>query len=49
MPQTGQIFYHGMLVPFHDTMPTLINFTWVLDLLEIENQVLKFVVEPQIA
>ena len=38
LPQTGQIFYHGMLMPLHDSMPSFMNFRWVLDLLEFKNQ-----------
>ena len=38
LPQMGQIFYHGMLMPFHDSMPSFMNFRWVLDLLEFKNQ-----------
>ena len=30
-----------MLVPFHDTMPSFMNFGRVLDLLEFQNQVLN--------
>ena len=39
LPQMGQIFYHGMLMPLHDSMPSFINFGRVLDLLEFKNQV----------
>ena len=39
LPQMGQKNYHGMLVPFHDSMPTFLNFKRVLDLLEFQNQV----------
>ena len=35
----GQLFYHVMLMPLHDSMTNLINFRRVLDLLEFENQV----------
>ena len=35
----GQKFYHSMLVPFHDSMPSFMNFRRVLDLLEFQNQV----------
>ena len=38
LPQMGQLFYHGMLMPLHDTMPSFINFRRVLDLLEFKNQ-----------
>ena len=39
LPQMGQFFYHGMLMPLHDSMPSFMNFRRVLDLLEFENQV----------
>ena len=35
----GQFFYPSMLVPFHDSMPSFMNFRQVLDLLEFKNQV----------
>ena len=38
LPQMGQNFYHGMLIPLHDSMPSFINFRRVLDLLEFKNQ-----------
>ena len=38
LPQMGQKFDHGMLVPLHDSMPIFINFRRVLDLLEFKNQ-----------
>ena len=38
LPQMGQIFYHGMLMPLHDSMPSFLNFRRVLDLLEFKNQ-----------
>ena len=34
-------FYHGMLVPCHDTMPSFMIFRRVLDLQELKNQVSK--------
>ena len=34
-----QIFYHVMLMPLHDTMPSFMNFRRVLDLLEFKNKV----------
>ena len=37
-PQMGQNFYHSMLVPWHDTMPSFMNLRWVLDLQEFTNQ-----------
>ena len=39
LPQMGQKIYHGMLMPFHDSMPCFMNFRRVLDLLELKNQV----------
>ena len=36
--QMGQIFYHGMLMPLHDSMPSFMNYRRVLDLLEFKNQ-----------
>ena len=38
LPQMGQNLYHGMLMPLHDSMPSFMNFRWVLDLLEWKNQ-----------
>ena len=38
LPQMGQNFYHDMLMPLHDSMPSLMNFRRVLDLLEFKNQ-----------
>ena len=38
LPQMGQNFYHGMLMPLHDSMLSLMNFGQVLDLLEFKNQ-----------
>ena len=35
----GQKFYHGMLMPLHDSMPSFMNFRRVLDLLEFKKQV----------
>ena len=34
----GQNLYHDMLMPLHDSMPSFMNFRWVLDLLEFKNQ-----------
>ena len=34
----GTKFYHGMLMPLHDSMPSFMNFRRVLDLLEFKNQ-----------
>ena len=39
LPQMGQNFYHDMLMPLHDSMPSFMNFRRVLDLLEFKNQV----------
>ena len=39
LPQMGLKFYHGMLMPLHDCMPSFMNFRRVLDLLEFKNQV----------
>ena len=39
LPQMGQIFYHSMLMPLHDNMPSFMNFRRVLDLLEFKNHV----------
>ena len=39
LPQMGQKFYHGMLMPLHDSMPSFMNFWQVLDLLEIKNKI----------
>ena len=38
LPQMGQKFYHGMLMPLHESMPSFMNFRRVLDLLEFKNQ-----------
>jgi hypothetical protein len=35
----GLFFYHIMDVPFHDTMPSFMNFRGDLDLPESKNQV----------
>ena len=37
--QMGQKFYHGMLMPLHDSMPSFMNFRRALDLLEFKNRV----------
>ena len=34
----GTKFYHGMLMPLHDSMPSFMNFRRVLDLQEFKNQ-----------
>ena len=39
LPQMGQKFYHGMMMPLHYCMPSFMNFRRVLDLLELKNQV----------
>ena len=33
-----EFFYHCMLMPLHDSMPSFMNFRRVLDLLEFKNQ-----------
>ena len=38
LPQMGQNLYDGMLMPLHDSMPSFMNFIWVLDLLELKNE-----------
>ena len=38
LPQIGQKFYHGMLMPLNDSMPSFMNFRRVLDLLQFKNQ-----------
>ena len=38
LPHMGQNLYHGMLMPLNDSMPSLMNFTRDLDLLEFKNQ-----------
>ena len=38
LPQMGQKFYHGMLMPLHDSMPSFMNFGRLLDLLELQKQ-----------
>ena len=38
LPQMGQNFHHGMLMPLHDSMPSFMNFRQVLDLLEFKNE-----------
>ena len=38
LPQMGQNLYHGMRVPFHDSMRIFMNFRRVLDLIEFKNQ-----------
>ena len=37
--QFGQVFYHNMLVPCHDCMPSFLISRQVLDLRELKNQV----------
>ena len=39
LPQIRHNFYHGMFLSLHDSMPSFMNFTRVLDLLEFRNQV----------
>ena len=38
LPQMGQKFYHGILMPLHDSMPSFMNFRRVLDLVEFKNE-----------
>ena len=38
LPQMRQKFYHDMLMPHHDSMPSFMNFRRVLDLLEFKKQ-----------
>ena len=38
LPQMGQYFLPGMLMPLHDSMPSFMNFGRVLDLLKFKNQ-----------
>ena len=42
LPQMGQIFYHGMLMPLHDSMPSFMNFRRVLDSLEFKNHASQY-------
>ena len=35
----GQNLYHSMLMPLHDSMPSVMNFQRAFDLLEFKNQV----------
>ena len=39
LPQMGQNFHHGMLMPLHDSMPSFMNFGRILGLLELQEQV----------
>ena len=47
LPQMGQKFYHGMLMPLHDSMPSFMNFRRVLDLLEFKNQASQYFASNQ--
>jgi len=38
LPKMGEIFYHGMLMPLHDSMPSFMNFRRVLDLPEFKTR-----------
>ena len=38
LPQMGQKIYYGMLMPLHDSMPILMNFRRVLDLLAFKTK-----------
>ena len=40
-PQTAQKIYHDMLMPLHDSMPSFMNFRWVLDLLDFKTNYLN--------
>ena len=42
LPQMGLRFYHGILMPLHDSMPSFMNFRRVLDLLEFKYQVSQY-------
>ena len=37
LPHMGQNFYHAMLMPLYDSMPSFMDFRRVLDLLEFKN------------
>ena len=39
LPQMGANYYHGMLMPLHDSMPSFMNFIRVLDLIEFKSHV----------
>ena len=47
LPQMWQNLYHGLLMPLHDSMPSLMNFKRVLDLLEFKNRYLNVLLENQ--
>ena len=47
LPQMGQNFHHGMLMPLHDSMPSFMDFRRVLDLLEFKNQASQRFAENQ--
>ena len=38
LPQREQNFYHGMLMPLHDSMPSFMNLKRVLDIREFKNR-----------
>jgi len=38
LPQMGQKIYHEKLMPLHDSMPSFMHLSRVLDLLEFKNQ-----------
>ena len=40
-PKCYNVFYHSMLMPFQDCMPSFMNFRWVLDLLEFKTMYLN--------
>ena len=41
LPQMGQNFYHGMLMPLHDSMPSFMNFRRVLDYYNLKTKYLN--------
>ena len=47
LPQLGQIFYHGMLMPLNDSLPSFMNSRRVLDLLEFKYQAAQFFADNQ--
>ena len=48
LPQMGQNFYHGMLMPLHDSMPSFMNFGQILDLLELQKRVRRCLLETTV-
>ena len=45
LPQMGQKFYHGMVMPIFDSMSNFMNFRQILDLLELQKQVRRHLPE----